>query len=296
MTFILGCFFSYIFYRISKELSLQGSLRDAFNAIISYQVGVKDSNPITVGKILLGIFLLIIGFFSSRFLSDHFSKTILPKFNLDKGAIAAIKNLTFYVLNVFFALFALHAANVPLSAFTVMGGALAIGVGFGSQNLMSNFISGIIIQIERPIKVGDMIEIDGIRGKVEEIKPRCTIIRDGNGLANIYPNSYFLDKKLSSYSFLSTKFRSNVKIVVPIGTDVDKLKIFVEGLLSDYPEILTVPRPTLYFSDYSETTSNVVLTASYWVDIGLSSKTEIESKIRYSVYNEVRSMNKKILN
>jgi potassium efflux system protein len=228
-------------------------------------------------------------------LSSQLANLILPKLNLDKGAIAAIKNLTFYVLNVLFGLFALHMASVPLTAFTVIGGALAIGVGFGSQNLMSNFISGIIIQIERPIKVGDMIEIEGIRGTVEEIGARRTVIRATNGLANIYPNSYFLDKKLSSYSFLSTKFRSDVKVVVPVGTDVDKLKEFVENLLDSYNnEVLKTPKPSLYFSDYLESTANVVLTASYWVDIRLSSKTELESKVRYAVYNKVKEISKKI--
>jgi potassium efflux system protein len=287
MTFILGSFFSYFLYRISKDLNFQGGLRSVVSSVVSYPIIVKDSNPITLGKIMLGIFLLVLGNLCSHFISSQFAKKVLPKFSLDQGAIAAIKNLTFYVLNVLFALFALNMANVPLTAFTVVGGALAIGVGFGSQNLMSNFISGIIIQIERPIKVGDMIEIEGTRGVVEEIKSRRTVIRATNGLALIYPNAYFLDKKLSSYSFLSTEFRSDVKIVVPIGVDVNRLKIFVEALLESYPDVLKQPKAGLYFSDYSDIAPTIKLSASYWVDIKLSSKSELESKVRYAIYNEL---------
>jgi potassium efflux system protein len=294
--FVFGGFFVYIAIVISRKLSISNNVRGVMDSILSYPITVKDNNPVTLGKILIGVFLMILGQYCSRFISNKIAKDVLPKFKLDQGAIAAIKNLIFYIFNVIFAIFALHVANVPLTAFTVVGGALAIGVGFGSQNLMSNFISGLILQIERPIQVGDMIELEGTRGTVEQIGARRTIIRATNGVALIYPNGYFLEKKLSSYSFLSTKVRSDVKLIVPVGTDVNELKGFVEKTLDSYPEVLKQPGPTLYFIDYIDSAPFIVLSASYWVDIRLSSKSELESRIRYAVYNELQRVKASILN
>lgn len=295
MTFILGSFFTYFFYKASKEFNFQGGIREVLQSVLSYPIIVKDSNPITVGKILLGVSLLIVGNSASHFLSSQLAKKILPRLNLDVGAIAAIKNLTFYILSVIFSLFALNMANVPLTAFTFVGGALAIGVGFGSQNLMSNFISGIILQIERPIKVGDTVEIEGSRGIISNIGARRTTVLSSSGVTFILPNSLFLDKKVSNFTFSDKKIRSEVKIIAPIGLNLDRLKSKLELKMSEIPQILKTPNPQLMFIDYIEAGTGVVLSLYYWISLSEDvSKTQIESTVRYLAYDLILEEKKKL--
>ena len=115
-----------------------------------YEIGSVDDRPITVGKIAIGILLLIAAVLVSRLVSHLLGMRVLPRLGLDPGAAAALQSVSFYVLVSVLALFALHVINIPLTIFTFVGGALAIGVGFGSQNIVNNFISGLILLAERP--------------------------------------------------------------------------------------------------------------------------------------------------
>ena len=119
----------------------------------------------------------MLGFLVARLASRLLGRVLMRRTTLAAGAATAIQGLLFYVLLVLFFLVALRSVSIPLTAFTVLGGALAIGVGFGSQNIVNNFISGLILLAERPIKVGDVIEVDGQRGTVEWIGARSTRVR-----------------------------------------------------------------------------------------------------------------------
>lgn len=279
--YLLGSVSAFLCYRFIKKFSLEGTVKSSFLSIIQYPVFTKDNNPITLGKIGIGISLIILGYHLSKKLSSTLSEKLYSRFDLDRGAISSLENLTFYILFCFFTLFALNTANVPLTMFTVLGGALAIGVGFGSQNIINNFICGIIIQIERPVKVGDLVEIDGSRGVVENIGARRTVIRSTNGTTSIFPNSMLLEKKLLSFSYQTSVHRCDVKLVLPANTN---LSLFKEMLLEELGKstiILKSPEPSVIFSDFIEAVPNIILIINAWIDLRSSSKTEVESEIRF---------------
>ncbi|MCB0386710.1 MAG: mechanosensitive ion channel, partial [Bdellovibrionales bacterium] len=116
-----------------------------------FQVFVVDNKPITLGKLTTGIILLFIGYFICRSVSRQISSKVLSRLDIDQSLKHTLETVIFYIMLVILTLFVLRLLNVPITIFTVLGGALAIGVGFGSQTIVANFISGLIMMIERPI-------------------------------------------------------------------------------------------------------------------------------------------------
>ena len=139
-----------------------------------FEVTSVDDRSITVGKIVIGLVLLLVGFSLSRLISNWLARRVFPRLGLNEGASAAIRSILFYLLLISFVFLALRTVNIPLTAFAILGGAIAIGVGFGSQAIMNNFMSGLILIAERPIRVGDLIKLGGQRGdrRAEQRVPR----------------------------------------------------------------------------------------------------------------------------
>ena len=137
---------------------------------------------------------------------------LTERFSVEAAAAATVQSLAYYLLLAILTLSALRLLNVPLTAFTVAGGALAIGVGFGSQNIVNNFISGLILQVERPIKVGDMIEIDANYGEIERIGPRSTRVRTFDNIHLIVPKITKSERVLAFFDDTQRLF-----YVIPMG-------------------------------------------------------------------------------
>jgi potassium efflux system protein len=285
--FFAGMISAYIMYIIMSKVLKQPDLISSLHLVWSYPVFVKDNNSISIGKLIIGIGLIISGYYLSKFLSHQLAYRIFPRLRLEKGAVAALENLSFYGLFLFFSLFALNIANVPLTMFTVLGGAFAIGVGFGSQNLMNNFISGIILQIERPVRVGDTVEIDGSRGVIHQIKGRSTIINMSNGIAVVFPNSHFLEKKIQNFNLLNNNIRLEVDMILPKDTNLPELKQFLEKKILEYPNIIKKPNPELIFTSFLDT-GNLAVTMWVWIDLDkIKDKKTMESNIRFLALNFV---------
>ena len=142
-----------------------------FANIWNYQFSIGGS-PITVGTIVIALFLVIIGYAVSRALSKGLSRALIRRFTIESGQAAALETFSFYLFFVGVVVTALRLVEFPLTVFTIAGGALAIGVGFGSQELMNNFISGLIMLMERPVRVGDLVELGGTYGHIEAIGAR----------------------------------------------------------------------------------------------------------------------------
>ena len=148
------------------------ALRQSLATAWDYQLANVGDDPITAGKIISGIFYLLIGLLLARVLSGLVGRSLLPRFGLNEGATHAIQAITFYSLCILFSFEILKLIHVPFASFTFLGGAVAIAVGFGCQNILNNFISGLILLAEQPIRVGDHVEIDGTRTAWSASAPR----------------------------------------------------------------------------------------------------------------------------
>ena len=197
--------------RESRELPLSarlGAILHQLRVAWNYHLTASEREPITPGKIVSAIAIFLIGYALARVSSRLLGKRVFPRLRLESGAAHAFQALTFYFLLLVAFLTALRMVQIPLTAFAVLGGALAIGVGFGSQTVVNNFISGLILLAERPIRLGDLIEVEAVYGTVERIGLRSTRVRTGDNVHIIVPNAAFLESKVVNWTHMDPKVRS----------------------------------------------------------------------------------------
>ena len=251
-------------------------------SVWEYELYSIDGQPLTVKKVIIAIILFILGYFISRFFTHILRTRLLNRFRMSEGVLGALESLLFYLLVLFFALFALKLAHVPLTVFTVLGGAAAIGIGFGSQNLMNNFISGLIILIEQPIRAGDLIEVDELTGRVLNIGLRSTTVRTSKNIDIIIPNSSFLEKNVVNWTLGDPTVRIGIQIGVAYGSDVVKVKELLLQAVTDNKKVLKSKEPFVWFTDFGD--NALIFQVHFWAIIRkLSEKHTIESDIRFHI-------------
>lgn len=247
-----------------------------------YEIVAVQDRPITVSKIVLGLVLFVAGIYVAGLASRFLGRRVWPRLGLDAGASAALQSLSYYLLVAALALFSLQVVNVPLTLFTFVGGALAIGVGFGSQNIVNNFISGLILLAERPIKVGDLVEMGDMRGNVERIGARSTRVRSYQNIHVIVPNSHFLEKEVVNWTLSDDSVRTSVTVGVSYGSPTDEVRRILVDSVSGHERICATPEPTVLFKDFGD--SSLVFEVHFWVRIRSSmEKWMIESDVRFRV-------------
>ncbi|MDH3995644.1 MAG: mechanosensitive ion channel, partial [Desulfobulbaceae bacterium] len=211
------------------------------NKKLEFELYVIDDQSITIRKIILALFILFVGLFLAKLFSRFVMNRLMAKTQLDESAKAAIHKVTFFILTIILVLYALHTVNIPLTILALLGGAVAIGVGFGSQNLINNFISGFILMFERPIKIDDVIEIDNIIGRVQHIGTRCTQIRTQANLNILVPNSSLLEKNIINWTLSDDVVRCNISVGVAYGSSTRDTVKALERAVEEHELILKKP-------------------------------------------------------
>jgi len=249
-------------------------------------------HPISFGKSrltlggTLNLFLfLFIGYVIANIASFILGKILLPKLSLRGGMAYAISRFTYYVLlgALFFA--GLADTGLELNKFTVITGALGLGVGFGLQNIVNNFASGLIILFERPIRIGDTVEIGGITGLVRRIGARSSTVLTAQGAEVILPNSILLSNQVTNWTLSSTRRLVEIPVRVSYGTDPAlALKLLMEIATSN-PHVLAHPRPETLFLGFGESALNLEL--RFWAS--QSVWFELKSQISMAILESFRN-------
>lgn len=225
-------------------------------------ISIGDGPGLTVLQIVVALLTIIVGFWLARWSERKLSKR-LERRNVDAGVVQLIRRL-FYILVIAVLTFTtLDLLGIPLAAFAFVTGAIAIGVGFGAQNIINNFISGWILMGERPIRVGDFLEIGNSLGTVEAINTRYTRIRRLDGVRLMIPNSQFLENMVVNWTIVDRKLRSSVRVGVRYGSDTKKVKRLLDDILTNNPDILDDPAPTVIFEDFGD--SALIFDAFFWI-------------------------------
>jgi len=238
----------------------------------NYELIAVDDRAITVGKFVGGVTLFFFGVWLSRLLSRMLEIRLRMRWRVNRDAAVILRTISFYTLLVLFSLFALRLVNVPLTVFTFIGGALAIGLGLGSQGLVNNFLSGLVIMAERPLRLGERVLYSGYDGFVEDVGYRCTKLRTLDGHVVTVPNSNVLNDAVENIGrrpFIRRKFnltitydtsRANVERAVDIVHGIlaeegirDRIHPIVAG--EDYP-------PQVYFNEFNADSLNLMVI--YW--------------------------------
>ncbi len=192
----------------------------------------------------MALVLLILGLLFSKRLTTHIGKQLIKRVGLNQAAAFAIQQILHYLLLVLLVLFVLSMVRIPLTFFTVLGGALAIGVGFGSQNIVNNFLSGLILMVERPIKIGDIVEVENVQGTVEWVGARSTIIKTFGNLRLVIPNSTLLQNKVINWSLTDDIVRREIVAGVIYGSPVRKVEELLKQAAEEHSLVENYPKPT----------------------------------------------------
>ncbi len=278
--------------RLRAELSARLEDRDLGERIRGYAENVRSfwsielttsaDRPITPGKILIGFSVLALGYLFARFMMPLLTRRFFPRLGFDAGASNAFASLTFYALIGIAFLFALRAVNIPLTAFAVVGGALALGIGFGSQAVVSNFISGLLLLAERPIRTGDLVEIGGVVGTVETIGLRSTRIRTADNFHIIVPNSAFLETNVINWTHQDPRMRLRVAVGVAYGSPVREVERLLIEAASAHPRSLDHPAPVANFKDFGD--SALLFEIRFWIRYDdRTDRSAILSDIRFRI-------------
>ncbi len=241
-----------------------------------------DDRPITAGKIAMALVLLVAGFWFSRRLARLLGRALRRRAHFEEGAAAAFQSLLFYVLVIAFLLIALNTANIPLTVFTIAGGALAIGIGFGSQNVVNNFISGLILLVERPIKVGDLVHVEGTEGWIDNIGARSTLVRTFDNTNIIVPNSKFLETNVVNWTLVDPIVRTHVDVGVAYGSELREVARILDHAVREHGQVLGDPEPFVRFMDFGE--SALQFRTYFWLRMGRGTdRLRIQSDLRFRI-------------
>lgn len=249
--------------------------------IWNHEITSIDDQPITVAKIIVALVLLIFGYLASRHLSRILDRRLLSRF-VDRAAAAILKTLSFYAFLAAFVFFALDIVGIPLTVFTFLGGILAIGIGFGSQNVVNNFISGLILMFERPIKVGDLVDVEGTQGVVEQIGARSTRVRSGNNTHIIVPNSSFLEKNVLNWTISDDQIRTYVDVGVAYGSPTKKTAELMKKAAEEASRTLARPSPEVLFTEFGD--NSLGFRVYFWLKARAPlDRLRAESEVRFKI-------------
>jgi len=227
--------------------------------IINFPLFNLNQTPITLGSILV-FFGVIVGFalFGRIVIKKWLTVTFL-KLKIEEGTSYNLTRIAYYFLLFIGVLVAFQFVGINLSSLVVVFGFLSVGIGFGLQNLTSNFISGLIILFERPIRVGDRITIGDQEGDVIEINIRSTTIRSRSNISIIVPNSEFISSRVINWSHIDKKVRINIDVGVSYSSDLDKVLEALYLIAKSSNEVMTTPEPDVLFLGFGDSSWNLCL-------------------------------------
>jgi small-conductance mechanosensitive channel len=254
---------------------------DKFSSFWNYQLFQIGGAEYTVGQFLLLVILLFVGFGVSKLLGNLFSKR-LSRTSLRPQAIQTLQRVLFYLLIMGVVFAALSLLRIPVTAFAFLTGAVAIGVGFGAQNIINNFISGWILMTEQPVRVGDFIEIDQHTGVVERIGNRSTRIRRVDGVHMLVPNSQMLERVVVNWTLIDHQIRTAVRVGVAYGSKPHHVVEILSKAIRSQPDVLDDPSPRVIFEDFGD--NALIFDAIFWCNVGGERELrQIRSNIRLKI-------------
>jgi len=249
---ILTLGFLYLWLNVlSRLLTLHDSVRRIVSDVLNYPIGFQKVH-FTLGIIFSFLFILFAGYALANVITFVLTKLLLSRFPLQRGLPFAISKVTYYVLLILVCLAGLANAGFDVNKFTLVTGALGVGVGFGLQNIVNNFVSGLILLFERPIRVGDTVEISGLVGKVRRIGARSSTIHTFQDAEVIVPNSDFVAKEVINWTLSSLRRRIDIAVGVAYGTDPERVISLLRELATAHPAVINNPKPESYFLGFGE--------------------------------------------
>jgi len=245
---------------------------------------VVGSLNISLGDVVAFGVTLTLAVIAARLLKFVLDETVLPSIPLPRGIPSAISKTAQYVLVVIGAVAALYASGIELGKFSLLAGTLGVGIGFGLQNIVNNFVSGLILLYERPMQVGDVVEVGNVSGEVRRIGVRSSTLRTGLGADVVVPNATFISSALVNWTLTDRIRRADVAVSVAYGSDPEVVKRILLGAVQHRDDVLSQPAPEVLITGFGESALQFEL--RFWparFDIWM----EVASAVRETILREL---------
>ena len=241
-----------------------------------FKIGEKNINLLILAEVAA---LLVVGFLFTKQLIK-FLKGRLAKTRLDTGVQYAILRLIQYGIAGIVFYQAITMMGIKLTGLAFFVGILSVGIGFGLQNIANNFVSGLILLFERPIKPGDMVSVGDNEGRVQEIQMRATTVLTRDNVTIIVPNSQFVSEEVINWSHKDPKVRIHIPVGVAYGSDVPLVKELLLKVAKDNPQVMNEPSPNVWFVGFGDSSLNFELLV--WINNPIFRK-QILSDLNYAI-------------
>ncbi len=242
---------------------------------------VTTFRAVTLGKVVRLIIILVVGWFLLRMVSRWLAALVTRGERILPATARLIARWFFIAGFAVLLVYGMNVVHIPFTAFAFLGGALAIGVGFGAQTLLKNFISGLILIFERPIKVGDQVEVDGITGRIRSIGMRASVIQHYDGIDTLIPNSLLLENKLTNWTFSDNMLRQTVSVGVAYGSPVREVAKLLASIAREHGLVRDNPAPEVRLDDFGDNSLNFTLL--FWFDAKKTSRATLASDLRFMI-------------
>jgi small-conductance mechanosensitive channel len=236
--------------------------------------------------VLLTVVLIILGAFAvSRLLRRMLRRNVFRRTHLNIGTQETIARILHYIIMLLGVFIAVQQVGVDLTTLAAISAVLMVGIGLGLQNITSNFISALILLFERPVQVGDFVEVAGVQGRIRMIKTRSSIVETLDNVSIIVPNSNFITENVTNWSYRDSKVRIHISVGVSYGSDVDLVAETLLQVGRAHQEVLLNPEPAIQFLQFGDSSLNFDLLV--WIN-DASRQYFIKSDLNFAVVKAFR--------
>jgi small-conductance mechanosensitive channel len=251
--------------------------------VLEYPLIRIGPSPLTLATLATFILAVVLVFMLEHLLRRYLLTRVL---HLQPSLQYAVSRITGYLFLAIGFYVALRIVNIDLSSLAIVAGAVGVGLGFGLQNIISNFVSGLIILAERPIAIGDHVEVDNVDGQVTRISLRSTTIVTSDNISVIVPNSNFITNTVINWSHGDPKVQIRVPLGVAYGTDTEKLRRVLLEVAAAHPKVLSDPAPTVFFVAFGDNSMNFEL--GVWTAEMAGAPRRFRSEINFAIERVLR--------
>lgn len=264
-------------------MELFGQILTRIKEVLAIPLFSAGNAPVTVWTLVSLVILTLLLFSITGRLKQWIVTRLLSQSNVDLGVRLAIGAIVRYIVLAIGLIIIFQSVGIDLSTLTIVAGALGVGVGFGLQNITNNLVSGFILLIERPIKVGDRIEVGSVTGDVVNISLRSTTVVTNNNIAIIVPNSEFVSNSVTNWSYTDRNVRFNFPVGVSYRSDPELVRRLLIQIAGQHPGVLKDPKADALLQEFGDSSLNFILRV--WTRQYATTPSVLRSELNFMIWN-----------
>jgi potassium efflux system protein len=262
--------------------SLKARVGVSLQHFMNFEIWMINKQSVTVKRFLEALAFLIIGILLTRIILHYLIYPFLERTLWRHTKTEILQKTVSYLAYTVIFLITLGKLRIPLQSFATLGGGIAIGMGFAAQTVIKNFISGFILLGEKPIEIGDLVEVGGILGNVKDIGSRSTLLRTGENKDILVPNSNFLENTITNWTRKDRRIRAQVTVGVVYGSPVDQVNELLLQASDTCDQVLKKPQPFVLFNDFGD--NALIFDVYFWIEVvGVLGRRRIQSALRFKI-------------